>query len=36
MAEREIFSMKNDVSVGDGANLVDDIWWNAEKKIESI
>jgi hypothetical protein len=36
IAEREMFSMKNEVSAGDGASMVDDIWWNAEKKIESI
>lgn len=33
LAEREAFNVKSE---GDGASIVDEIWWNAEKKIESI
>jgi hypothetical protein len=33
MAERELFSLKNE---GDGSSMVDDIWWNAEKKMEEV
>lgn len=33
LAEREIFSVKIEA---DGASIVDDVWWNAEKKMEEI
>ena len=33
LAEREIFSVKIEA---DGTSIVDDVWWNAEKKMEEI